>query len=638
MAFLGFLRDKKGITAARNVMYNSEHNARGAYIHAYIQTTLSEAVHIKLEIFKMPAARQRLSWLPCLSSPSEPGHDDDLPFFLKNSPRQTQISANTGSPEAFSRVFSWFKTCNADHPACGNGADAPLLPTRVIDITKADQLALVESNGARGHYLCLSHRWIDTDHMPRCTLRNISTLKENIPWIWITPTFQDAITFARQFSTWHRTEYADPMPIRYIWIDSLCIIQDSVEDWEKESKLMGSVYEGAILTVAAATGQNACFSVADPTHRGFCVSGIQHDKTRIYVREALTHPDLNCPSVRSLTSKAPTSSLDLLTRGWVLQERLLSRRFVLFTPLEIMWECLESLNCECGFHQIPSATDLDVTRTGPALNFSHGLQAWRESIAFDDPSHQNANMPFKIAYHRALSGGSAQRERNIRNWWRAMVEIHSNLGLTKDSDRIPALIGLGSQVSRICGKPEPRFGHFLDGLPLDLGWCVAPADKQRQIPLDSVPSWSWAHSINPVQMPREAADGIKVHPVLLLEPSQLLPTTLRLQCSVFKGFSDKFNTPNFPLTGRYFADNASSSAVTEQEPNYILLASMEEDHTWLFIHVKPVDPGKTQFHRLGHLEVMAREGSSSNRVQIPDAEALMRACFISIETMEIDLV
>ena len=642
---LGYLMKTRDNTTIMNVTFNLERNEnleanpRYLYLHAYVQTPRYEhqIIYIRLEIFKMAATPQDslihqglswLQWLSCFSTNAKDTPDAGLPFFLQYAPQQNQISTNTGSREAFSRVFSWFRACCANHLACGNESDAPLLPTRVIDITKADQLALVESNGSRGHYLCLSHRWADPDHMPQCTLQNMASLKKHIPWTWLTTTFQDAITFARQFSEWYTSEYVGQVPIRYIWIDSLCIIQDSVEDWKKESQSMGAVYEGAILTVAAATGRNGCFVVADPVFKGFGISGLQHDNSRIHVREALNHDSIN-----GTQFKAPISSLDLLNRGWVLQERLLSRRFVLFTPLEIMWECLESSDCECGFQQEPRTLGKHL------INSREVSQSWKRIIK-DDPNHPNGKIPYKIAYHRSLRSKSANKQRNLRNWWRRLVELHSTLNLTRDSDRIPAIAGLGSQLARFSGRSEPQFGHFLDALSLDLAWFVDPANMGEQTSMESVPSWSWAHCRNPVQMPGEDTGGpMKVHPEFLSSPSQHSPA-LRMRCCMFQGFSNKLDEPNSPLTRKYYPDNVSWSQITEKEPHYILLASTEQSaNRWFLMHVKPINTEKAQFYRLGILEISLRDGfASESSTQLPDAKALMRACFISHKTMEIELV
>jgi hypothetical protein len=181
-------------------------------------------------------------------------------------------------------------------------------------------MRLVDSNGRRGHYICLSHRWMDPEHMPRCTQSNVASLKKCIPWSWITSTFQDAIIFAKYFAHWHASEYPDHDLIEHIWIDSLCIIQDSAEDWENQSKLMCSVYEGAILTVAAAAGTSGCFSTADPAYSGLAISDLQYAKARTYIREALPNHTLDFGH-QADSSELRMSSFDLLNRGWVLQER-----------------------------------------------------------------------------------------------------------------------------------------------------------------------------------------------------------------------------------------------------------------------------------------------------------------------------
>lgn len=98
-------------------------------------------------------------------------------------------------------------------------------------------------------YVALSHCWGEQEHWPKC-LTTIETLEErmsHIPWDIIPQTFRDAIIFTRQLG------------LEYIWIDSVCIVQNDHKDWERESMLMDSVYANAFVTFAA---------VASPDSRG----------------------------------------------------------------------------------------------------------------------------------------------------------------------------------------------------------------------------------------------------------------------------------------------------------------------------------------------------------------------------------
>jgi hypothetical protein len=88
-------------------------------------------------------------------------------------------------------------------------------------------------------YVALSYYWGTTQHFTT-TSANLARMKERICWNELPQTIKDAITTTRALG------------IQYLWVDALCIIQDSQEDWEAESKKMADVYGGAFLTISAA--------------------------------------------------------------------------------------------------------------------------------------------------------------------------------------------------------------------------------------------------------------------------------------------------------------------------------------------------------------------------------------------------
>lgn len=123
------------------------------------------------------------------------------------------------------------------------------LPTRLIDIGSHAQdprLTLthdVEVTDPR--YLALSHCWGTT--MPQSATTTLATMAERlerIPLDSLPRTFVDFTRIARNLG------------VQYVWIDSMCIIQDSREDWEKEAAQMASVYSNAYCTIAASGSKN----------------------------------------------------------------------------------------------------------------------------------------------------------------------------------------------------------------------------------------------------------------------------------------------------------------------------------------------------------------------------------------------
>ncbi|KAH8886378.1 HET-domain-containing protein, partial [Thozetella sp. PMI_491] len=210
------------------------------------------------------------------------------------------------------------------------------LPTRVIDVgDKMDQttVRLVETHGTRNNYAALSHCWGPPNKQPLRTVK--ATFQQHLLGISLSQlpkTFRDAVAIARL------------VKLRYLWIDSLCIIQDDLEDWTKEAPCMGQLYNRAHLVIAASGARDSsegCFiqrlaprsSIAIPFKReGSAPNG---------------HVWLNTADDGAV---GPHSE-PLAKRGWVLQEWALARRLVHFTAKGMMWFCLEmdeSTMCEDG--------------------------------------------------------------------------------------------------------------------------------------------------------------------------------------------------------------------------------------------------------------------------------------------------
>ncbi|KAI4239069.1 MAG: hypothetical protein LQ349_000646 [Xanthoria aureola] len=140
-------------------------------------------------------------------------------------------------------------------------------------------------------------------------------------------TFQHAILITRNLG------------YRYIWIDSLCIIQDDVDDWAFESTTMSRIYSNSVLTIAALWGENShagCYVERNPLTTEDCYIGEwKHGEV------VVTSGDVRRGS--TLGNLGPTP---LLHRAWVVQERFLSPRTLYFGPWELFWECGEQTSRE----------------------------------------------------------------------------------------------------------------------------------------------------------------------------------------------------------------------------------------------------------------------------------------------------
>lgn len=250
-----------------------------------------------------------------------------------------RLPCEAGSQAHFDLLNTWLEVCERTHLHCrigGVGKDLGdisqdelvKLPRRVVNVgDSADpRIRLVDSSNMEGRYAALSHRWpIDSSKHFKTTKSSIDDRRQQIVFEDLPRTFQDAVTVTRRLG------------LHYLWIDSLCIIQDDSDDWDEQSMLMGKIYHESTITIMAATSLKSSNLETAP-------EGFLHPR-----------PGLNLPTVKMnyydrdwkqdgswfIRYMDPTRhhsfNLDLLTRGWVVQEYMLSRRRVIYAPDQLIW-------------------------------------------------------------------------------------------------------------------------------------------------------------------------------------------------------------------------------------------------------------------------------------------------------------
>jgi hypothetical protein len=323
---------------------------------------------------------------------------------------------------------------------------------------------IVEHDGSRLNqsqlaiYAALSHCW-GANRSCVTTKHNLEERLKDIPWDTIPRTFQDAIRLALLLN------------IRQIWIDSLCIIQDDLEDWNIESAKMADIYQLAALTLAATGSRgdsHGCFSEALertkdvelslPTSKTFC---------RIAVRNAIMHWDTD--NERMMKERFP-----LMSRGWAFQERLLSPRILHFCESELVWECRELSVCECG------GLKNNITPGGVYYrNMQAGQLEWHDNVASRE-EHQTLtideweadNVPVietldsqsETGKHGRLRSwiSSVHHPRLRRTFLRSTVRRLENQTGESSSPTYPMIAA--PRRSRQCGSAEHRYTDDL-GLP-----------------------------------------------------------------------------------------------------------------------------------------------------------------------------
>lgn len=242
----------------------------------------------------------------------------------------------TGSVDNLKLAKTWLDKCLTTHAPCKRSAShSSALPSRVLDVEcqmSSSGLSLCSSEGLHGPYVTLSHVW-GHSQIITTTLATLDKRIRSISMGDLSQTFRDAVFVARQMS------------IRYLWIDSLCIIQDSVDDWNAEASKMGQYYMNAFFNIAAvssADGDGGCFKARDALTLTPCPVSIRfpnlperdvYTGKRVFVRPSVSwDPD---PVKEFRGSQRPP----LWQHAWVLQERLLSPRTLQFSSMQMSWKC-----------------------------------------------------------------------------------------------------------------------------------------------------------------------------------------------------------------------------------------------------------------------------------------------------------
>lgn len=249
-----------------------------------------------------------------------------------------EVSPRSDSEDCLKLAISWLRDCLLNHPSCAS-SETVTLPTRVIAVgTEGEEPYLTDSNGQRGAYVALSYCWGNPQqHIPlKTTDDNYNSHKQCIRYNNMPKTLQDAVILCRR------------LEVEYLWIDALCIIQDSPKDWAREASKMCDVYSNAILTIAADSAEGSSDWIFADQKFG-ALKLLHLDGRPIYVREELAkhhHQQSLSLKVGSSFDTNPISDPSH-NQGWCLQEAMLSNRIIHYTSKEIVWECNEIRRCEC---------------------------------------------------------------------------------------------------------------------------------------------------------------------------------------------------------------------------------------------------------------------------------------------------
>jgi hypothetical protein len=396
--------------------------------------------------------------------------------------------------DSLKHAASWVVECSKNHQFCISRCFANL-PNRVLHVQgdiKNPRVRLCVVNGEKGPYVALSHRWGENAPPWRTTTKNIDEHLQEIPLAKLSRVF------------WQAIQYTLLVGGKYLWIDSLCIIQDDESDWEQEASNMASVYANAYITIAA-TGCNDLFSgIITKQHYVHQLRVEDEDSGQagpiIFAEEPIEH-----------ITKRPERQDDqfpLLKRGWVYQERLLSRRVLHFGQDELFYECLESMKCECTY--LDASTNMkNVFHPRFELNVK-GKHI--SALAVGNIAEFVASNYSQAQDLTAAVSGVDNQSHVLEARWREITTEYSGLALTFPNDRLTALSGLAKQMRRYRGS-RYLAGLWEDSLFRDMLWLSLAPKRQ---PVWQAPSWSWASQVGAIrytngQVLRRPEFGIYAH-------------------------------------------------------------------------------------------------------------------------------
>ncbi len=376
-------------------------------------------------------------------------------------------------------------------------------------------------------------------------------------------TFQDVIVLCCEIG------------IRYLWIDSLYIVQNSKEDWDTESARMPSVYANAYLTVAAGSTKDS--------RQG--LHTIRQSSSAIPAVKLEVSVNTTEVAIWIEKSRGQNSYSYLDRRAWCLQEQMLSNRLLSYEPVQISWTCRE--------------------------------RTCSELVPIISEAIEIAEMPFKQMFkqfmHRLAEHGTL--EQDFYQLWFKLVADYTKRELTYISDKLVALSGVAqlllkasNSVTRIDGSGE---GHKFPDVYLAGVW-------QRSLPAGLL--WEVQHPNTNTNMSRGSSKVDHTNPHYILAAQRRLPE-LNFGAAVKKALSQ----PKTPAgayrapTWSWASQNGHISLENCWEQTRVNPVNLKMEKVFSVIEATTIPKGMNPCGALnsGHLRVRAAAREITYNPSIP---------------------
>ncbi|UPK89176.1 hypothetical protein LCI18_000111 [Fusarium solani-melongenae] len=381
-------------------------------------------------------------------------------------------------------------------------AGTDFLPTRLIDVgtetgDDARLMRTADSSDQGLKYAALSYCWgpkEDAAKQTKTTRSNLSQHLQGMPLRDMVPVVRDAILVCKALN------------IQYLWVDALCILQDDSDDWDKESQIMGHIFYFSFLTICPLSSNSCLEGFLRPRPPGLEIEfqssrrkSIRGTYTLFERRSTLENLGIDLKYCQDLDRDQSS----WVTRGWTLQEDLMSLRILFFGTSMCHFSCKGLDRSENGHHSSVRASDVTAR---DIMSWSLKPQG-RLSHAQRGELHDRWGETYRIT----------QRKRTYRE------------------DILPAISGLAKQYAALTN--EAYFaGLWENTLHYDLLWRIRiphPGDLEKTLQRIRnqrpyiAPSWSWSSQQKPVETLRVRTYNASKRPGVIITPNPPLPSHSR---------------------------------------------------------------------------------------------------------------
>lgn len=417
------------------------------------------------------------------------GNTDLLPDRRFDHGLNFDLAPSTGHETTWDLISRWFLICTSSHKDCNApGKTVSFKPRRVLKFDRTGEAVsfqLVDGTecAAESAYMTLSYCWGSqpASQAYRLLKTTEQDMRSKQPITHLPKTIRDTMEIAMYFKC------------NQLWVDRLCIFQDSAEDFQREASSMADIYKYSTLNIAALGAQDAdggCFFERDPRYVAPTRVDIQHNRHNRYERPM----PYRFESERRLGLRSTFETEPLIHRAWTVQERILARRVIYFGSKQVFWECKHAHLCET--HPAEARVSDDVGKIIVTKDERWG-HLWERLLQEGDDN------PWRLLLTK-LVRLSDPCEQLLADW-SGIVTLFSKCALTVPSDKLVALSGVANELKRRLEELRPGARHryvaglWEEELPGVLVWRVSePASRAASY---RAPTWSWASIDGLVRFP-----------------------------------------------------------------------------------------------------------------------------------------